>query len=205
LKPMLHHACDMTVQIAVSNNVFRTMLPNLAASDPKAYASSLAAAMPWGDYSVGRSDVARRRELYSPLWAAYLNDPQIPVTALSHIAANHLDKQHQPDLAFLEKKFATVRPFTFAGLVELNGDTHAACNSFTRGAAILRSAIDSGAPNQRTIDKAFETMNDIWTQSHHVRAVGAYLLETASAKGVLGAIGRTLSVKSGDDVVVFTA
>ena len=70
---------------------------------------------------------------------------------------------------------------------------------------MLQKAIADRAPNKKTIDEAFESMNDLWTQSHHVRAIGAYLLESAAAAGVLNTANRTMTVKSGDDVVVLAA
>ena len=48
-------------------------------------------------------------------------------------------------------------------------------------------------------------MNDLWAQSHHVRAMGVHLLDVAGRVGQLGEVTRTLSVQSkalGDDLVV---
>ena len=96
---------------------------------------------------------------------------------------------------------------SFAGLTQINGDTHGACEAFTRGARILQTALTSGARNQKTIDKAFGEMDDLWTQSHHVRAIGAYLVDAAERAGVLSAVTRTMTVQAAglDKTVVVTA
>jgi hypothetical protein len=204
LSAMLNRGCEVTLQVAVPDDALRTMLPSLAVADSSVFAPALATAMPW-QKGGGRTSASRRRELYSPLWALYLREPHMSPGDLSRAGAAHFEKQQLRELAFAERRFDAVRPFTVAGLVELNDDTHGACTAFTRGAAMLQSAITSGAPNQKTIDKVFETMNDLWTHSHHVRTIGAYLLESATAAGVLNIINRTMTVRSGDDVVVLSA
>jgi hypothetical protein len=87
-------------------------------------------------------------------------------------------------------------PFSFAGLVRLNGDTAADCTAFARGARFLQSNIDSGAKNLSTIDKAVGEMNDLWTQSHHVRAVGVLVLDLAERAGQLQDVTRTMTIAS---------
>jgi hypothetical protein len=96
---------------------------------------------------------------------------------------------------------------SFAGLINLNGDTHGACDAFTRGCRILQTAISSGARNQRTIDKAVGEIDDLWKQSHHVRTIGAYLLGAAEKAGVLADVTRTMTVEADglEDTVVITA
>jgi hypothetical protein len=201
---LVDRPCDVSLQVAIPDDALRAMFPRLGSAEAKAFASALAIAMPWQQGS-GRTSAARRRELYEPLWALYLSEPQRSAGELSRAADRHFDKRRLPELARLERAFHGSRPFTFAGLVELNGDTHAACKAFTRGIAMLQKAIADRAPNKKTIDEAFESMNDLWTQSHHVRAIGAYLLQSAAAAGVLGRVNRTMTAKSGDDVVVLAA
>ena len=49
-------------------------------------------------------------------------------------------------------------------------------------------------------------MDDLWQQSHHVRAIGAYLLGAAERAGVLAEVTRTMTVDVEDmDSVVITA
>ena len=204
LRSMVDRECDVALQLAVPDEALRAMLPAIAAGGAASFAHALAIAMPWHTGG-GRTSAARRRDLYAPLWALYLREPHSSPADLSRAAGTHFETRQLRDLAFIERRFETSRPFTFAGLVELNGDTHGACAAFTRGVAILQSAIAGGAPNNRIINKAFEAMNDLWTQSHHVRTVGAYLVDAASTAGVLRMVNRTMTVTSGSDTVVLTA
>jgi hypothetical protein len=49
-------------------------------------------------------------------------------------------------------------------------------------------------------------MDDLWQQSHHVRAIGAYLLDAAEHVGVLADVTRTMTVEVDDkDSVVIAA
>jgi hypothetical protein len=63
----------------------------------------------------------------------------------------------------------------------------------------------SAAPDDGVVGRVFEELEDLWTQSLHVRAVGAYLVEVARAGGVLGEVGRSfaLTVGSGDGSETF--
>jgi len=40
----------------------------------------------------------------------------------------------------------------------------------------------------------FEEMENLWRQSHHVRAVGAYLLDIARSTAVLKHVSRSLAI-----------
>jgi hypothetical protein len=130
----------------------------------------------------------------------------VPAGKWAERAAAHLAKKQQRDLANLEKNFRTLPAFTFAGLLELNGNPLSPVASFTQGVSILNTAISGGAPNQRTIDKVFGKMNDLWTQSHHVRAVGVYLLDAADGKGLRSEVARSMTVApEGKDIVVIAS
>ena len=96
-------------------------------------------------------------------------------------------------------------PFSFSGLVRINGNTSRICAAFSRGAGILQTAIATGAPNQGTIDKAVKEMDDLWTQSHHVRALGVQLLDLSEHLRTLPDVTRTMTIQSeglASDVVV---
>ena len=86
-----------------------------------------------------------------------------------------------------------MRPYTFAGLAELNGDTPARAKGFRQALETLRSAIDNAAPSQPTLGSVFHDLSAFWEQSHHVRAAGAYLLEAARTARVLDEVNRTLT------------
>lgn len=204
----LRERASCAVQLTIPNTVIRSVLPLLAEAPVASYAPVLAASMPWMPLSPARTAASLRRRLYAPLWAAYLEDPDRPQDVFARIAAEHVKAQGHPELALRE--LVGTRgpdPFSFAGLVHINGNTRAACQGFTRGLRILHTAILSGARNQRTIDRAISEMDVLWRQSHHVRTIGAYLLEAADRAGVLDAVSRTLTVTGPalEQTVVVTA
>ena len=206
LAPALSNSASLNVQLTIPNSVVRAMLPVLAASPVESFAPSLALAMPWMKISDARQSAARRRQLYTPLWATYLANPDHSVSQFAAVAEQHVKDAGRTELILTERTPFVPNPFSFAGLTNINGNTLGACAAFTRGCSILNTAINSGARNQKTIDKAVGEMDDLWQQSHHVRAIGAYLLEAAERAGVLADVTRTMTVDVKDmDSVVITA
>ena len=183
LAPALSNSASLNVQITIPNSVVRTMLPELAASPTDSFAPALALAMPWMKISEARQSAASRRQLYTPLWAMYLANPNHSQGQFAAVAEQHVKDAGRPELILTERTVFNPNPFSFAGLTHINGNTLGACAAFTRGCKILNTAINSGARNQKTIDRAVGEMDDLWQQSHHVRAIGAYLLGAAERAG----------------------
>jgi hypothetical protein len=196
----------VTVQIVVPNAVMRSALPRLAAMTPEDYAGALAAAMPWMERSRARTDARLRRSIYEPLWVVAMAKTHVPIQELGRLAGERLRAEGHPEMVLREHAFLDgPDPFSFAGLVRINGNSRDSCAAFSRGARVLQAAIESGAKNQQTIDKAISEMNDLWTQSHHVRAVGVQLLEIADHAGQLAEVTRTMTFQSkalSEDLVV---
>jgi hypothetical protein len=206
LSQALTRHATLNVQIVVPNAVMRTVLPALAATPVENFASSLALAMPWMNISDARQSAARRRQLYAPLWKLYLEHPDHTQGEFASAAEQHVRNEGRTELILTERRPSGPDPFSFAGLTQINGNTRGACQAFTLGCSILQTALVSGARNQNTIDKAVGKMDDLWAQSHHVRAIGAYLLDAAQAAGVLSDVTRTMTVEAnGIDTVVITA
>ena len=206
LAPALSNPASLNVQITIPNSVVRAVLPDLAASPADSFAPWLALAMPWMKVSDARQSAARRRQLYTPLWAMYLANPEHSQGQFAAAAEQHVKEAGRTELVLTERTPVGPNPFSFAGLTHINGNTLGACTSFTRGCNILNGAINSGARNQKTIDRAVGEMDDLWQQSHHVRAIGAYLLDAAERAGVLADVTRTMTVDVENmDSVVITA
>jgi hypothetical protein len=206
LAPALSSRASLNVQLTIPNSVVRAVLPALAVSPIESFAPALALAMPWMKVSDVRQSAARRRQLYAPLWAMYLTHPDHTQGQFAAAAERHVKKAGRTELILTERTPVGPNAFSFAGLTHINGDTLGACAAFTRGSNILNTAINSGARNQKTIDKAVGEMDDLWQQSHHVRAIGAYLLDAAERAGVLADVTRTMTVDVDDmDSVVITA
>jgi hypothetical protein len=206
LAPALSNSAALNVQLTIPNSVVRAVLPDLGVAPTDGFAPFLALAMPWMKVSDARQSAARRRQLYTPLWAMYLANPEHSQGQFAAAAEQHVKEAGRTELILAERTPVGPNSFSFAGLTHINGNTLGACASFTRGCNILNAAINSGARNQKTIDRAVGEMDDLWQQSHHVRAIGAYLLDAAERAGVLADVTRTMTVDVEDmDSVVITA
>ena len=152
--------------------------------------------MPRRSGSPGRGDPSRRRELYGPLWSHVLEHPDAPARALVAVARQHLTKVDEPQLGFLEENYLKLAPTcTFVGLARVaNQNTAAAWHEFRSGACLIHDAVAAAAQDDGVLEKTFSLMVNLWAQSHHVRALGVYLLEAASAATVGASVARTLSV-----------
>jgi hypothetical protein len=192
--PALGDKATLSVQMVIPNTAIRSMLPLLGSAGAEGFASALGAAMPWMN-SPARSSAARRSALYGPLWSSFLQSPERPMSSLRNMAAEHLSKHGHQDMRVRELTPGT-DPFSFSGLTRLNGDTIEACTKFSRGMHILDTSIQSGARNQKTIDKVYGEVNDVFAHSHHVRALGIHLAEAATRAGVAGSVTRTMTVQS---------
>ncbi len=200
LAPRLGRAADLTVQLRFDDAAFRSVLPALAAGRDADFAAALGAAMPLRTGSHGRGDPRRRRELYGPLWAHVLDHPDAPARALVALARQHLAKGEEPQLGFLEENYLKLAPTcTFVGLARVaNQNTAAAWREFRSGAILLHEAVAAAAEDDGTLERVFSLMVNLWAQTHHVRALGAFLLEAASTAGVASAVVRTLTVTARD-------
>jgi hypothetical protein len=198
-------ACTATVQLTVADKetkrTFRALLSALGSAP--AISSALAAAMPWRAGSVGRTQVAIRRSAYAPLFQKYLDQPDLQPSELASAANRFFAHGDFSDLGVLELHFKAVRPFTFAGLAELNSDTPARAVGFRRALDTLRAGIESRAGSQATLKPVFHDLSAFWEQSHHVRAAGAYLVEVARSAAVLDDVERTATFTvDGETLVV---
>ncbi len=149
--------------------------------------------------SAERQGVYRRRELYSKLWAQYLADPQGSPERWAIEAEHQLSRQFEAtSLARLERQYQNARPYTFAGLIELNGGPTIAeaCRRFHQGLGTLGRAIEAAGPDDEVVARVLTDLGHLFTQSHHVRAAGVYLLDGARATGLVRRPQRSLTVLS---------
>jgi hypothetical protein len=198
----LKEPCSFVAQVTIPHPALTIMWPLIAAAAATDLGPFLGAAMPWMEKEPGRESVGLRRRLYGPLWNSYLTRPRRG-RELALEAREHLAAQGFAGLANREAFFASTAgndAFSFGGLVDLNPDTATDCQRFLNGAKRLNIGILSAAPNDGVIERVFEELEDFWTQSLHVRAVGAYLVDVARTGGVLGDVGRSfaLTVGGGD-------
>ncbi len=199
LRPRLGQEVEAVVQLALDDEVMRAIMRRAATAPLSAMAGPLAAAMPSWDRVPDRQNVYRRRELYSKLWAQYLADPQSSSERWSIEAEHQLARQFEATaLGRLERQYQIARPYTFAGLIELNGGaaTAEACGRFHQGLGALGQALDGGAADDQLVARGLTAVSAMFEQSHHVRAAGVYLLDGARATGLVRYPQRSLTVIS---------
>ena len=200
LSSAIGRKAQVTVQLTVPNTVVRSVLPLIAATTPESFAGAMAAAMPWMEMLPVRKDWRQRRAAYTPLWERALSGVTLSGSDWGRIAAEHLRAAGIVDAGDFERnRVAPNDPFSFAGLVQINGDVRQTCLAFATGARILHAAILADQQDQGTVGAAFKAMDDLWAQSHHVRAVGVRVLDLALQTGQLHEVTRTLLVR-GDDL-----
>ena len=171
---------------------FKAVLGELARSDAKAFGRALGEAMPWVDRS--RLTASARRGLFGDLWRHYLVDDSMTPKRLANQAVATLERNGHGQLAFWEAKWMALRTTTLGGLADINRDTRDNWNDFVVGATILRDAIASGGPHE-DIRQAFQKMQELWSQSHHVWALGVYLRDLVNRRPELGKhVGRFFSI-----------
>jgi hypothetical protein len=211
LAPAVGRAADLTVQMRLDDGPFRAVLPFMASGRDADFAAALGAAMPRRSGSQSRGDPERRRELYAPLWAHVLEHPDAPARALVALARQHLAKGQEPQLGFLEENYLKLAPTcTFVGLARVaNQNTASAWQGFRSGAILLHEAARADAEEAGTLEKVFSLMVNLWAQTHHARALGAFMLESAVTAGVAAGVVRTLRVSAreagGENALVVAA
>ncbi|MEE8522328.1 MAG: hypothetical protein V3T72_00220, partial [Thermoanaerobaculia bacterium] len=196
----------LRLQLALDHDALATVLPVAVAAGDRALAAALAAAMPYRK-SQSHAGPAVRRQAYGDLWRRFLVDARAPGFRLVESdwaarSASHLRARGFASQAAREKDRDgrwRDRPWTFGGLLHLNGSPLGPAQQFQQGLELLGAvrAKTSGEPHT-AIRTMFKRLQSFWRQTHHVRAVGALLLEQARAAGAMGKIQPTLSAARHD-------
>ena len=197
-------AAQMTINDEALKKELWARLAALPAVD---FAPALAAAVEWNRGVAGTiASVARRRQLYFPVWQHYLQNPAVGAGGVSQFAYDHL-RVDAPATARLEKSgYATVDDrLTAAGLAEKNDDTRPDVADFLRGAKNLADALASPTDERGVIEKSFQHMSRMSDESHQVRALGVLLLDLARKSVYLPGVTRTLSFTVGDQTTVLSS
>lgn len=211
LETMLDDATDVTAlfHVTVSGNAFLDVIGAMAQDDGRYFAQALGEAMPWTTRHASiRQNPSARRRLYAPLWKAYL-DGQLRGMSESKIgdwASGVIEGNDEPELAADERRDATG---SFRSQMSMNPKTRRQWEDMTRGARRLRDAVYQRR-SHRDIEDAFHDLSATWTQSHHVRALGVYLLDLAAtfpggAALVDHALTLTYTVDGTESVYVVSA
>jgi len=189
-------------QVVFNHTAFTWLLAQLVIEPELRFGQALGAAMPWTKkYPQVRQSVSERRRRYGALWYDYLTDETITPTRLQKKAQLDFKKWGYTKLGELEGRgIEYARTTSIAGLADMNRRTREQWESFYQGATKLHQAILEGE-NHRQIRTSFTAMQRLWTQSHHVRALGRYLVEIArlGTDEVKAGVERILTVTYRDD------
>jgi hypothetical protein len=147
--------------------------------------------------------------LYEPVWVFYLDAADQPAPRdVAMFAASRL-RGLDPGAANLEQQFVTGggadRLLTAGGTCELDTSTRANIDDFIRGARSLAGAFQRNDPDLEVMTSAYKQMRKLWTQSHHIRALGARLVEAATEASVLKGVERTLTLIADDGSITVSS
>jgi hypothetical protein len=190
-------AQDVGIHLTIGDEVFRLLIPILAKATDGDLAFALALAMPRQPKIVGLRTPLERLAIYRRVWEFYLTHPDAGSEERQANAAAILKAEGQAVLADVERNAPRAHPlldFTMSGRVLLDGDPLDRWRTFRNGATVLQQAIVSGGPAETPLDRARRSMQSCWAQVHHLRAIGALLVDRARIAGVLPKIGRSFTI-----------
>jgi hypothetical protein len=187
-------ASEVRLELLLDHETLQAILP-VDGLDDAAVSRAFAAAMPYKD-SPAHADPEARTRVYGDLWKAALTDSRKP--------GWHLDDNLDLLAAGAVKRLQTLFPqeqglaraekdgagrwkgdlTTFGGLLFMNRSVFSAWDDFRKGLALLAAAVSPGGQEESpaTVKEMFKLMETFWSQTHYVRAVGAYLLARAADK-----------------------
>ncbi|MCP3162217.1 hypothetical protein [Myxococcus qinghaiensis] len=200
------------VELKVSDEMLRELVPRLQTFDLKLFSRALARAMPWSEQTA-RVTPEFRKLVYAPIWESYLTEVMnkgsflsgdLSPTRAAQIAAWFIEKdstvkQLASGLLLREK---TWQPpggnFSFAEVTDKNRNTLAKCRRFVDGLVRLRRSIEERRSGEE-LKTVHGDLEGLWNTGFHLRTAGAVLAELAkgTARG-LGGIERTFTVRLAD-------
>lgn len=196
-------ATEFVTQVTIGDTALRRILEYVTEAPLPDFSAALAAAVPPLRHFPGRADVRLRRRWYEPLWRAYLRRPDLPPERFAEAAGLYFERQvRERALAFREAAFRPPDPYTFAGIIHLNGDIAGACLAFQDALRTLARGLARNDADDGVIANVFAGVSRLWTQSFLIRAAGAYLCQLAAQAGVLGAVERSVTVSFGSTALV---
>lgn len=170
---------------------------------------SLGAALPyWEDFSIRKSPQLRGAS-YAGAWKKFIEDPGADAREVVYHHLKTIDKSlAKAEYNYKPNNLINFKSFAF--LAKSNPQQLRRWSSFRKGISSLKEAIDPKAMSSHhpVIGKAFESMEDLWYFSHHLKAFGHLLVRVGQQYPVLfkeavltGEIKYKLNDK--EEVIVF--
>lgn len=199
---------NFRLQLTIHSSAFASLLPIavfLAQRNNDWIARSMGAAMPyWEDYPL-RKNVELRENYYGMLWNEYLKTPDLPPAVYAGMAEKMLKEKGFPELGRREGRFVrndAGEELLFGGIIRQNPLTAGQWRSFTSGLKLLQEGITGMKAYDKVVPDAFRAMQSFWSQSHHVRTLGAFFVSAAAERpdikeGIASIL--TISYKDGEE------
>lgn len=172
----------------------------------KRLAKSLAAAMPFNRDSELHRNLSERRRVYQGLFDLYLRDEDgsgsfLDLGKYRLAARDEVKVLGYPNVASKEAETsASERMWTFTGMLNKNRRTAEQWRSCLRGLGMLADGVGRITGAEHSMFKGlFKDLARFWGQTHHVRALGAYLLDVARIHGMPEGVRPSLRLRFRDD------
>lgn len=186
---------EVRLELLFGHETLRAILP-VNGPDDEATGRAFAAAMPYKDSPAHSTPEARAR-VYGELWELVLAESREPGWRLDFKFDTLTDRAEKRLRSVLPQEGGLARMekddhgnwkgnlSTFGGLLYLNRSVFSSWQSFREGLAQLAAAL-SGDSNEspENVKEMFKLMEGFWSQTHYVRALGAYLLARSNARKV---------------------
>ncbi len=187
------------------DNVLRAMFSQVAAdgwgsANKKQLSRAMAAAMTWLPEFRSRAVLDDRQDVYAPLWAAFLEDPEQDPADFAALAESEIrglgDEDH---LAEFEADPANwVFGNSFAGVIRSYPGLLGSFKSFITGIVELQNKI-KGQARYTDLDPAYNNIAACLSDYFGLIASGRFLLETAIALNLTKDVKKVLTFTYGPD------
>ncbi|MFZ2492136.1 MAG: hypothetical protein WA208_11675 [Thermoanaerobaculia bacterium] len=185
-------AATVRIQLLFPRPELEATLRAAKTGDAARWTAALAAATPYHDAYDERCDLARRREIYTPVWAAWLDDQDWKPELKRRL--------HSGLINFENRRL----PLSFAWTVEAHPHLRRNIDRFSTGAHRLLGLMTS-ASEPGELATAYAELQAMWSQRLYVAASGCYLLACARAAGVLDRVGRTMRIDTRDQTLTISS
>jgi len=192
-------------KLVFPDKVIRSLLQQLAADGwgtaiKKQMPRAMGAAMTWLPDYKARSNMQARQDMYAPLFAEYLDNPDQEMEDLASLAETEIrglgDEDHLAE--FEADRDNWIFGNTFAGVIRSNPGLQDCLKNFVTGMIDLQNKIEKGGA-YTVFDQAYGNIRDCLQYSFASITVGRFLLLYASDLNLLKDVRRVLTLSYGPD------
>ncbi|WP_431214104.1 hypothetical protein ACQ86N_04305 [Puia sp. P3] len=192
-------------KLVFPDKVIRTLLQQIAAdgwgtASKKQLPRAMGAAMTWLPDYRSRSNMQARQDMYAPLFAEYLDNPDQEIEDLASLAETEIqglgDEDHLAEFEADRDNWTFGN--TFAGVIRSNPGLQGCLKNFVTGMIDLQNKMEKGAA-YTVFDQAYDNIRDCLQYSFASITVGRFLLLYASDLNLLKDVRRVLTLSYGPD------